>query len=38
LDFRFSEIDWRTDHPNLAALYEKISNRPSMKDTEPVQI
>jgi glutathione S-transferase len=35
LPFRFPEIDWRGDHPNLAKLYDKLSERPSFKDTVP---
>jgi glutathione S-transferase len=35
LDFRFGEITWRDDHPNLAKLYEKISQRPGFLDTAP---
>jgi len=35
LAFRFPEIDWRTDHPNLAKLHEKLSERVSFKDTVP---
>ena len=35
LDFRFPEIDWRGAHPNLAKLYEKLSQRPSFMDTLP---
>lgn len=35
LAFRFPEIDWRGDHPNLAKLYEKLSERPSFKDSVP---
>jgi len=35
LDFRFPQIDWRGEHPNLAALYERVSQRPSFKDTLP---
>ena len=35
LDFRFSNIDWRGRHPNLAALYERLSQRQSFKDTLP---
>lgn len=35
MDFRFSSIDWRTPYPNLAALYEKLAQRPSFKDTQP---
>jgi glutathione S-transferase len=36
LDFRFSQIDWRTDHPNLAKLFEKLMQRASFADTVPV--
>ncbi|HYW56945.1 MAG TPA: glutathione S-transferase C-terminal domain-containing protein [Polaromonas sp.] len=35
LDFRFPQIDWRADHPNLARLFEKLSQRPSFMDTRP---
>jgi glutathione S-transferase len=35
LSFRFPEIDWRGDHPNLAKLYDKLSERPSFRDTVP---
>jgi len=35
LAFRFPEIDWRTDHPNLAKLHEKLSERASFKETAP---
>lgn len=35
LSFRFPEIDWRGDYPNLAKLYDKLSERPSFKDTVP---
>jgi hypothetical protein len=35
LDFRFPEIDWRSGHPNLAKLYEKLAQRPSFVDTAP---
>jgi glutathione S-transferase len=35
LTFRFPEIDWRTPHPNLAKLFDKLSERPSFKDTIP---
>lgn len=34
--FRFPEIAWRDDHPNLARLFEKLSDRPSFRDTIPV--
>jgi glutathione S-transferase len=35
LDFRFTEIDWRDRHPNLAKLSEKLAARPSFIDTVP---
>lgn len=35
LDFRFPDIDWRGDYPNLARLYEKLSQRQSFIDTRP---
>ena len=35
LDFRFAQIPWRTAHPNLAALYERLAQRPTFKDTLP---
>ncbi len=35
LDFRFAQIDWRADYPNLARLYEKLSQRASFMDTRP---
>lgn len=35
LAFRFPEIDWRGDHPNLARLFDKLSERQSFKDTVP---
>jgi glutathione S-transferase len=35
LDFRFPQIDWRGQHPNLAGLYERMSQRQSFKDTLP---
>ena len=36
LDFRFPAIDWRTDHPNLHKLHDKLALRPSFADTLPV--
>jgi glutathione S-transferase len=36
LSLRFPEIDWRGDYPNLARLFDKLSERPSFKDTVPV--
>jgi len=35
LDFRFPQIDWRGLHPNLGALYERMAQRQSFKDTRP---
>ena len=35
LDFRFPEIDWRTSHPNLHRLHDKLATRPSFADTAP---
>jgi glutathione S-transferase len=35
LDFRFPEIEWRGDYPNLAKLHEKLSQRQSFADTKP---
>lgn len=35
LDFRFAHIDWRTPYPNLARLFEKLSQRQSFIDTVP---
>ncbi len=35
LSFRFPEIDWRGSHPNLAKLFDKLSERASFKDTVP---
>ena len=35
LDFRFSQIDWRTPHPNLLRLYDKLAQRASFADTVP---
>ena len=35
LDFRFPQIDWRSDHPNLQRLLEKLAQRPSFADTQP---
>ena len=33
LNFRFPEITWREDYPELAKLLDKLSERPSFKDT-----
>ncbi len=35
LSYRFPEIKWRDDYPNLDKLYEKLSERPSFKETAP---
>jgi glutathione S-transferase len=35
LDFRFPQIDWRADHPNLTRLFDKLSARQSFIDTLP---
>jgi glutathione S-transferase len=35
LDLRFASLDWRTGQPNLARLYEKLSQRQSFIDTIP---
>jgi len=36
LDFRFPEIEWRADYPNLHKLQDKLMLRPSFADTKPV--
>lgn len=36
LDFRFGDMDWRTRHPNLERLYDKLLQRPSFAETVPV--
>lgn len=35
ISFRFPEIDWRDQHPGLARLFDKLSERPSFRDTLP---
>jgi len=35
LSFRFPELDWQTEYPNLAKLFEKLSERPTFKETVP---
>jgi len=35
LAFRFADIDWQTQYPNLAKLYEKLMARPSFSETVP---
>jgi len=31
--FRYPEINWRDTYPNLATFYDKVSQRPSFKET-----
>jgi glutathione S-transferase len=33
--FRFPEIEWRAEYPNLVRLFDKLSERQSFKDTVP---
>ena len=35
LDFRFPQIPWRGEHPNLARFVDRLSARPSFVDTLP---
>lgn len=35
LSFRLPDIDWRSQHPNLARHYDKLMQRPSFADTVP---
>ena len=35
LSFRFPEITWRGDYPNLGKLCDKLAERPSFRDTVP---
>jgi len=35
LDFRFPQINWRSQYPNLGKLYEKLAARPSFIETTP---
>ncbi len=35
LDFRFPQLSWRADHPNLARLADKLAARPSFGETAP---
>ncbi|WP_440105773.1 glutathione S-transferase N-terminal domain-containing protein [Acidovorax sp. BL-A-41-H1] len=35
LEFRFPEIGWRAEHPNLGKLMDKLMQRPSFADTRP---
>jgi len=36
LDFRFADLDWRSAQPRLAVWFGKISQRPSVQKTAPV--
>jgi glutathione S-transferase len=33
--FRFPEVKWQTQYPNLDRLYQKLLQRPSFIETEP---
>ncbi len=35
LDFRFPDLDWRSPHPNLVRLFDKLMLRQSFIDTQP---
>jgi glutathione S-transferase len=35
LDFRFPDLGWREEHPNLDRLIAKLGERPSFADTTP---
>jgi len=35
LDFRFPQLDWRSEHANLARHFDKLSARASFVDTAP---
>jgi len=35
LEFRFPQIAWRNEHPNLGKLLDKLMLRPSFADTKP---
>jgi glutathione S-transferase len=35
LDFRFPQLDWRSPHPTLECLYDKLMQRPSFVDSQP---
>ena len=36
IDFRFPELAWRDGHKRIAAWYETFSQRPSIRNTVPV--
>lgn len=35
VSYRFAEIDWREGYPNLQRLVDKLSDRPSFRETAP---
>ncbi len=35
IDFRLTDLDWKSSHPNLSAWYARFSEYPSMKATAP---
>ena len=35
LDFRFADWNWRDGHPQLAAWFERVARRPSVRETAP---
>lgn len=35
LGFRFPQLDWRSDYPNLVRLHDKLAARPSFVDSAP---
>ena len=35
--FRFPDLAWQQQYPNLAKLYDKLMQRPSFRDTAPPQ-
>ena len=35
IDFRLTDLDWKSSHPNLSSWYARFSEYPSMKATAP---
>jgi len=35
IDFRFAQINWRSDYPNLQKLHDKLMQRTSFVETQP---